>query len=363
MNDNTSKFCTACGSALHGQEAYCSQCGAPIAQPATGQGELVWDANISAGDLLRGAAKVLALAFGFVFIMLEIITCWSGESFVKSIAVSTARGDSSVYYAGGFIGFWLLVSALAVWAIYRKGYEATFGVGPDGVFMRTRPGTAKTNRVINGALFWLSLFSGKPGGMGTAILADASQSGFFEWEDIQRIIPEPERRVITLKGSWRTLVKLYCTAENYHAVLQLLEQYSKLHEPARLAKAASAPGAGSYVKHALTVAGAVGAVALIGGSPLLPKLAGVYLLGLLVLASFVTGGPVRRKVAYLIAAVWVGLALAMAINAYEPLGDYLVRYHRYDRLTRMPYLAEFAASLAGMAAVAVLTWHRCRKLE
>ena len=350
-------FCSNCGTQLQAGDVYCGQCGASQeSSPPVQQGEWYWDARIPAGDLLWTAAKVMMLACGFVIVLIEVIMWFSKESFIGSIGKSIARNDSDIYYAGGFIGFFFLISAIVIWLIYRHGYEAKFAVTSDGVAMETGPGTRKTNRVINGLLFWMSLLSGKPGGMGTAILADASQSGFFEWEDIHRIVPDSQRRIITLKNNWRSLVKLYCTPENYEPVLRYIEGYVRQYEPPRLANAASSPGIGGYALKLGRAAAIVLAVVLIGQSPLLPDSTGVVILGVLVVVGFITGGQIKQNITYLTAAVLIGLAISMAINAFEPMGDYLVRYYRYDRLTRMPEMAEFALSVAGMIMIVIATW-------
>lgn len=356
--ESQSSFCTHCGAALAAGDDYCGQCGvARCMRHAGGEPqELRWEANIPAGDLLWDAAKVIGLAFGLVFGLIEIISRLSGNSLLVSLAESVGRNDPSVYYAGGFIAFWLLLSALVVWAVYRHGYEVSFAADGEGIRMQTRPGTRRTNRIINTALFWLSLFSGKPGGMGAALLAETSQSGAFAWEDVARVIPVPAKKILILKSSWRTLVKLYCTPENYDAVRTLAEQHVRQRQLQGLAQAAQRPGLGSYAGKILALAASLGSVALIGQSPLLPQVAGVIVLGLLVLAEFATGGAVRRRIAWLTAAVLLGLAISMAINAFEPLGEFYLRYYRYERLERMPYAAQFAASLAGLALLAVVSW-------
>ena len=356
MEENRS-CCTNCGTALADGDAFCVQCGTVQHSVSTAKGEkLRWDADIPAGDLLRTVAKVMGVAFGTVFLLLEIIRQISGESFVADIGKSIFRHDPDIYYAGAMIGLLMLLSMIIVWFVYRNGYEVSYGIGSEGVWMATRPGTRKTNRIINGLLFWLSLFSGRPGGMGTAILADAGQTGFFEWQDVYKVTTDSARRIIALKSNWRTLVKLYCTPDNYASVLHHIEYYVKLFEPQRLADAANSPGFTGYARKLGTLLAALCGVALIGQSPLLPERSAVVILGVLVLAGLVTNGHYKRNISYLTAAVLTGLVISMVINAFEPMGDYMIRYYRYDRLDGMPDSARFAASLTGMLIIAVMAW-------
>ena len=85
-------------------------------------------------------------------------------------------------------------------------------------------------------------------------------------------------------------------------------------------------------------------------------------LGALALLGFITGGAVRRRIALITGAVLLGLAVSMAINAFEPLGrEYMMRYYRYTRLWNMPESAQFAASVTGLVILAVMTWRNAVK--
>lgn len=349
-------FCPNCGAPINGGDSFCTQCGCANASPDAGTGlrKLQWDANIPAVDLLKGAGMVLALAFGLVFIFIEVIAQFSGDSFIGAIIAGIARNEPTLYYAGGIIALWLLLSAGAVWAIYGRGYEASFGIEPQGVWMETRPGTRKVNKIINSLLFFLALFSGRPGGMGTAILAEAGQSASFEWTEIYRVAVNPRRHMIILRNNWRSLVRLYCTPDNYAAVLQLVETYVQKHAPQRAELARENSGAGGCAGKLLGLLAIAAGAGLIWQSPLLPDKAGVVVLALTAAAGWFTAGALKRKIAWLTGAVLLGLAISMGINAYEPLGEFYLRYYRYDTLDRMPAAAEFAASLAGMIVYAIL---------
>lgn len=184
-----------------------------------------WDANIPPGVLLRKNLIILAIAVSVVGLFLEILSLTTDSpSFIFSLWAGFQKNDSSLKYAAGFIGFWLLLSFLFCWAIYGRGYEASFGVNEKGAWMKTRPKMRKKNRIINGLLFFLSLFSRNPTGMGTAMLAESAQSSRLVWRDVQRIGIDPTTRSIDLKGGWRTLMTLYCTDENYEQVLEIVNR-------------------------------------------------------------------------------------------------------------------------------------------
>lgn len=221
-------FCRNCGAERPPGDSYCGQCGHAQQPGATAhQHELVWDADIPVNSLLTGVAKVMVLAVVLVLVLLEVMSLFTGRSFIAAIARGVSRGGSDFGYAAGFIGFFVLLCVVIIKLIYRRGYGVTYRLTSEGAWMVTRGDTRKTNRVINGALFWTSLFSGRPGGMGTAILADASQTGFFQWRDIHAVSADAGSRIIDLRSKGRTLLKLYCTPDNYAAVLNTVHQYVK----------------------------------------------------------------------------------------------------------------------------------------
>lgn len=353
-------YCTNCGAPVAG-EAFCPRCGQAQAKYEAGLGDLKWAADIPAADLLKGAGFVLMLAFGLMLIFVEIIAQFSGDSFIGSMIFSIARNEPEIYYAGGFIAFWLLLSAGAVWAIYGRGYEASFGVEEQGVWMETRPGTRKVNKIINTLLFFMALLSGKPGGMGTSILAEAGQSAAFAWTDICRVVPNPRRNMIILKNNWRSLLRLYCTPENYDAVLARVEAYVQIYAQQRAEMAKDSPGAaGCLGQLSGLLAVAMGTV-LIWQSPLLPDKTGIVVLCMTATIGWFAGGALKRKLAYITGAILLGLAISMTINAFEPRGEFFMRYYRYTTLDRVPDAVEFAVSLAGLIIYAILVWRDARR--
>ncbi|MCX7779903.1 MAG: hypothetical protein N2491_03170 [Negativicutes bacterium] len=321
--------------------------------------EIKWDANIPPGDLLKMGLKIMGMAVVIFLIIIEVIT---GFSFIKAITDAIAKRDPYLGYAAGFIGLWLILSFLFCWALFAKGYEVTFLVNYAGAAMDTRPERRRINRWINGLLFWLSLLSQRPGGMGTAILAEASQSIFVEWTDVQRIVPQPDRFIIRLQNSWRTVLSLYCSAENYQSVLDLVYEQFKAHEEQRMEAAKNAPSFWQIVAKIMVLAGVVFAAFLVWQSPLLDNKAGVVMLAAAVMTALMLGGQAKKTFAYLAVAILIGLIAGMIINAFEPLGYSFMKYYRYEWLEKSPDNIQFGVSLVGMAALAYACLHNIRKV-
>ena len=224
MKKGNEGSCASCGNLVAVGEAFCSECGQPLTSMLAKK-VLQWDRNIPPRDILTGSLKVLGISVLIMWVVVEVMSQFTRHSFTVSLYKSMAKNDPTMYYAAGFVGFFLLLTFLICWAMFSHGYEASFRVGPEGAAMDTRPERRRVNSRINKLLFWVSLLSGRPGGMGTAMLAQSRQSTFAEWSDVKRIKLDPERWIIHLKNSWRTEVSLYCTPENYQSVLALVEEY------------------------------------------------------------------------------------------------------------------------------------------
>ncbi len=90
----------------------------------------------------------------------------------------------------------------------------SFAVRPDGVAYAMGSRERKMNRatVVLGAL------SGAPATAGAGLLAASRENGGWTWEQLHRARYFPGSRVISLRNSWRTVLRLHCTAENYEQV-------------------------------------------------------------------------------------------------------------------------------------------------
>ena len=85
----------------------------------------------------------------------------------------------------------------------------------------TRPET--TVAVTRGAarlLVVLGLLTGKPGAVGAGLIAAGDRTRALEWGEVGRVRYDARRRTVALGNSWRTVVILFCTAENYAQVAQ-----------------------------------------------------------------------------------------------------------------------------------------------
>ncbi|MDO8847092.1 MAG: hypothetical protein Q7W51_01715 [Coriobacteriia bacterium] len=89
-----------------------------------------------------------------------------------------------------------------------------FSVGPDGVGYASGTREKKWNRaaIIVGAL------AGSATAAGAGLIASSQEEGGWPWAELHRANEYPGPRVITLRNSWRAVLRLHCTPENYEQV-------------------------------------------------------------------------------------------------------------------------------------------------
>jgi len=99
-------------------------------------------------------------------------------------------------------------------AIFRNKFWASFALASEGALYQMGLRERKINRLVLG----LSLLFRRPGPTGASLLAISQESGMVEWKDIYRVKIHPRERVVALSNSWRTVLRLYCLAENFDQV-------------------------------------------------------------------------------------------------------------------------------------------------
>jgi hypothetical protein len=99
-------------------------------------------------------------------------------------------------------------------AIFRNKYWARFVLAPEGAMYKMGLREQRINRLV----LALSLLFRRPGAAGASLLAISQESGIVEWKDVYNVKVYPKERVVALSNSWRTVLRLYCSAENFELV-------------------------------------------------------------------------------------------------------------------------------------------------
>ena len=73
----------------------------------------------------------------------------------------------------------------------------------------------------------LLVLSGKPTYAGIGLMAQGPQSAQTTWKRVQKFVPDPDAKTITLRKGHTDLAVLYCTQENYDQVLAWVQAHVK----------------------------------------------------------------------------------------------------------------------------------------
>jgi hypothetical protein len=222
-------------------------------------------------------------------------------------------------------GMLLVVAGLAVLMIlimliwFGNKFYAVFSVDADGASYNVGRKQSK----VNTAIAIIGALAGKPGVAGAGLLAKSQESGFFGWDMVYKVIYFPNSRVISLKNTWRTVVRLYCTEENYEEVRAIVQAGFEGAATAR----ANALVTGAKNKSALvhrifsiwTLMALVGAFITLANPVVDMDVYGwwMVLTGLLVLLSGVFAGCISQimAIAGLLGTIWMIIITCIAGSA------------------------------------------------
>ncbi len=222
--------------------------------------------------------------------------------------------------AGGSLFVLMFVAAL----LMGNRSRATFIIGPKGVGYEAgaREKALTRTAAAGGAL------GGSATGAGAGAIAVARDSEYLAWDDIHRVSLYPAQRVISLKNSWRVLLRLYVPPELWAEASSAVES--------RNAEVAATRGATSPTSPAFRIAWAVAALLLTMGAhawpwaeSMLTVRAGV-LGGLLVMASGLTEGPLRRITGLAGAAAVFAHAVGLFFSEFDAPSELLGIEYAYD---------------------------------
>jgi len=111
----------------------------------------------------------------------------------------------------GLFGLMILISLI----FFGNRYPTRFTLTEKGV---SWAGLSRAGRRASRLAVLLGALGGKPGVAGAGLLAASSNEGSLPWKSVRRVKIYPSPRVITIMNSWRVVIRLYGTPENFEEV-------------------------------------------------------------------------------------------------------------------------------------------------
>ena len=125
--------------------------------------------------------------------------------------------QAALIFIGILLGLFLLVSLL----LFGNRFSATFTVDEQGVGYRV----GSRGRWLTGAALAVGMLSRRPGLVGAALLAQARETGRYNWEDIRRTTVHRRLRVVSLDDGWHTVLRLYCPPDIFDEVVARVQAH------------------------------------------------------------------------------------------------------------------------------------------
>ena len=170
---------------------------------------LVWEIEVPLlnNRMITGAlVKVFALSSAIGASMLSLVFLTSGE--YQSVGM--------IWLAFGAVGLGLmLLSLLIMLLVFGNRMHCRIRVDHKGVVFETIDRRARTG---NRLLLLLGLLSGRPQAAGMGMIAASDERRSLSWRGAFRAEYQPDRLAVVLRNSWRRLLIIYATPDNYDAV-------------------------------------------------------------------------------------------------------------------------------------------------
>jgi len=113
-------------------------------------------------------------------------------------------------------GILVVLYVVTALVVYRGRFPARFRL--DGKGATFAIGDVRQSR-LNAATMVAGALAGRPSTAGAGLLARSREQERIRWSDVQRVVVYPRHRVIDLRNSWRTVMRLWCPPEQYEEIL------------------------------------------------------------------------------------------------------------------------------------------------
>jgi len=210
-------FCTTCGAQLTDGSQQCPSCSA-------GTPAFLENGSHNEEEVLIWSRKIPLITN--TILIRDTFLAFMGAMFLVTLILFFITGDFSMFVmflviSLGLFGLCLIIM-LVLQVTTGGGLETQFGIGPGGVVHHA----GRTTRVLNRGSTAGSAVLGSAGGTGAGFIAMSQEDNLLAWEDVRYVRVYTKLRFIELRSKWLiSPVVLYCTEENFSAVLRVVNRF------------------------------------------------------------------------------------------------------------------------------------------
>ncbi len=130
---------------------------------------------------------------------------------------------AKAYYGLIIVGATFFLAFLLVLIIFRGTYDVDYILNQKGVLCRNQTVQKERVKKLSAVTFWMGLFSRNYTAAGTGALAGASTEVKIPWKRIRKVKFHDSKMTVMLFAGFGETVALFCTAENYLFVKQMIQ--------------------------------------------------------------------------------------------------------------------------------------------
>lgn len=256
----------------------------------------------------------------------------------------------------GYVALGLLaLVAFVCLVFYGNRFPCRFRVDHDGAAWEV----TSRQRKLNTAVVILGALAGKPGTAGAGLMAKSQESQRYLWLQIHRVDLFPRQRVIALRNSWRTLMRIYCTPDNYEVVARTAVEGIERTARIRARQAAEdRKWRGRFLRDLGWALASLAFTILATACPLMEDhLSVIWVVGITGMLGSICGGPVRKGFGFIGFFIALGMIAIMAEEGLKTreiiIG--LTRCSQFELVAAGPSRRFFIVGLTGMAGQVSLT--------
>jgi len=143
-----------------------------------------------------------------------------------------SKGDiigTNAKYVFGMIMIFSFLCALLIATLYCGKYAPGFILDEEGIVNYSQQKQAKKNMLYNMVLIVFGLFRGSYAPPGTGFLPKTRPVAKMEWKNIRKARYYPKQYAILVHGGLTEKMVVFCTKDNYEAVVQAIKEKIALY--------------------------------------------------------------------------------------------------------------------------------------
>lgn len=217
--------CEACGKEVPEGNAFCTSCGAMLAPVPSGSPSAGSAGGEKPAGFLNWERKIPLITNPYLVLQGILIPLGLGFLLGLIFWLITGAQDMLLMFVilGAFLAVVFLLVMLVLQLVTGGGLATTFFISNEGVAHKA--GSATKN--LDTAATVGSVLMGSMAGTGAGLLAMSQECNTLEWRDVRYISVYRNVRSVVFRSPYLVSpVVLYCTEENFDAVLAMIRKYA-----------------------------------------------------------------------------------------------------------------------------------------